>query len=325
MVVYLQRQMARRPLIIDEFISLRWRRKYYDVGEFELHIANTPANLYEVTTADDWVNVWYRGGVEMGVVENTVITRDEIALSGRFETKDFEKTVVQKLIANKAAPLVMAQAYGGTVDNQSAVTQAANVQWRWNTLLEVETALARAYNIGFYKADGVLHLYDGVDRSIQQSENKPVVFLEDDLNEPTWTLDNTNYYSMAYVAGEGEGDSRIFVTTGSGSDQLYVDARDLVQEKQTLAEYQAQLVQRGTEALVERVKIDTFESSVSTGSQYQYGRDYALGDVVTVQMASWGKTQNFRITEVEEVWEKGMKVVYPTFGNPLPEKLTILR
>lgn len=41
-------------------------------------------------------------------------------------------------------------------------------------------------------------------------------------------------------------------------------------------------------------------------------------------MSSWNQTQNFRITEVEEIWEQGTKTVYPTFGDPLPEKLKIL-
>lgn len=321
MEVYLQRQTGRKPIVIDEFTSLRWRRKYYDVGEFELHITNNASNLFETTT--DIVYVWFKGSVERGVVETVTVTRDEIALTGRFESKNMIKTVVQKLIANKAAPLVMAQAFSGSTDNQSSVTDSINVQWRWNTLYDIEKSIARAYNIGFYQLENTLYLYDGIDRSVNQSSNKQVVFLDDDLLEPTWTLDDTNYYSLAYVAGQGEGDERVFISVGSGSDQIYVDARDLAQEDQSLQEYQAQLAQRGIEALAEKVKVDTFESAVSTGSQYKYQKDYNLGDIVTIQMSAWNKTQNFRITEVEEVWERGIYTVYPTFGDPLPEKLMI--
>ena len=64
--------------------------------------------------------------------------------------------------------------------------------------------------------------------------------MDEDLNEPTWILDDSNYYDFAYVAGEGEGDQRIYVTVGSGSDELYVDARNLTQGDQTLQEYQDQ-------------------------------------------------------------------------------------
>lgn len=321
MEVYLQRQTGRMPIVIDEFVSLRWRRKYYDIGEFELHITNNYQNLFESTT--DIVRIWFKGSIETGIAENVTVTRDEIVLSGRFESKAMIKKVVPKLIANNTAPLVMGQAFNGTVQNNSSVSDNVNVQWRWNTLYDIEKSIARAYNIGFYQSGQTLCLYDGIDRSIQQSENKQIVFMYEDLNEPTWILDDSNYYDFAYVAGEGEGDQRIYVTVGSGSDELYVDARNLTQGDQTLQEYQDQLTQRGVEALAEKVKIDTFEASISTASQYKYNQDYKLGDIVTIQMAKWNQTQNFRITEIEEIWENGMYTVFPTFGDPLPEKLEL--
>ena len=78
MEVYLQRQTGRKPIVIDEFTSLRWRRKYYDVGEFELHITNNASNLFETTT--DIVYVWFKGSVERGVVETDVYKRQGLIL-----------------------------------------------------------------------------------------------------------------------------------------------------------------------------------------------------------------------------------------------------
>ncbi len=332
MEVYLQQKTwatMRTPIVLDEFISFRWRRKYYNVGEFELHILNTPQNLSEITTYSTYV--WFKGSVERGMVERMEITRDKIILSGRLETKKMSKKVVRKLIVNKAVPLVMAEAFGSPglgrpTQNDSSVTQKANVQWRWNTLLDVEMSLARAYNIGFYQRENTLYLYDGIDRSVNQTENRPIVFLDEDLIEPSWILDDSDHYDYAYIAGEGEGDDRIYTMAGiGGEDELYVDARDLTQGEQTKDEYILQLSQRGLEALAEHVSVDVFEASISAGSQYQYGKDYGLGDVVTLQMSNWGKRQDFRITEVEEVWENGTKTTYPVFGNPLPETLKIQR
>ena len=325
MEIYLQMQTGRAPTVIDDFTSFRWRRKYYDVGEFELHVKNDPNLLYQATSGDV-LYVWFKGSIERGIVESIVISRDEIAFSGRMESKNMVKTVAKKLIINSSAPAVMAQAYqqnGGSVSNSSTVTDNVNAQWRWNTLYDIEKSIGRAYNIGFYVRENTLYLYDGTDRSIAQNEINPVVFLDDDLDSPSLTLDNTNYYGFAYVAGEGEGDDRVFVTVGSGTDQLYVDARDLSQGEQTLEEYQAQLKQRGTDKLAETISVETFETSVSTGSRYKYGTDYFLGDIVTVQLENWRITQNFRITEVEEVWENGIYTVFPTFGDPLPEKLEL--
>ena len=34
MEVYILQQNEDTPIVVDDFISLRWRRKYYDIGEF---------------------------------------------------------------------------------------------------------------------------------------------------------------------------------------------------------------------------------------------------------------------------------------------------
>ena len=49
-----------------------------------------------------------------------------------------------------------------------------------------------------------------------------------------------------------------------------------------------------------------------------YGKDYDLGDVVTVKKKKWNTTQNLRITELCEVYEYGGMYVVPTFGDALP-------
>lgn len=322
MEVYLQRPTGRQPIVIDDFTSFRWRRKYYDIGDFELHIKNSKSNLFEATGEFEPV-IWFKDSTERGIVENVQVTRNEIALSGRLESKVLTKRVAIHYAAYAKASDIPTFVWDGSWQNDSNVDDVIDVQYRWNTYYEIIERIAKAYGFGFYIHKNTIYVYDGVDRTINQSNNARVVFTDDDLSEPTWTIDTSNHYDSAYVAGQGEGDDRIYVTVGTGSNKLYVDARDLTMDEITRQQYNDQLTQRGIEALAERLIVDTFESSVSEGSQYQYGRDYGLGDIVTIQMASWGKTQDFRITEVEEVWERGMKTVYPTFGDPLPEKLII--
>lgn len=327
MEVYMQRQTGRIPIVIDDFLSLRWRRKYYDTGEFELHIPNSSSYLFEST--QETAYVWFKGSVERGLTENVMVSRDKIVVSGKFESGYMNKRIVPKFIAKGAAPLLMGQAFtqtmtGTSVQNRSTVSETADIQRRWSTLLELETGIARAYNIGFYLRGRTLYIYDGIDRTAKQCVNQPIVFSGDDLTQPTWTLNEGNYRDCAYVAGQGEGDERIYVVVGPiGSNELYVDARDLTQQEQTLAEYQAQLTQRGLEKLAEYQKSDSFEASVLSGVQYQYGTDYMLGDIVTVQMDEWRQTHDFRITEMEQIWEGGRYEIFPTFGDPMPEKLNL--
>ena len=329
MEIYLRRPSGSSPIVIDQFTSFRWRRRYYDIGEFELHITNNETNLSEATAEPEPI-VWFKNSVERGIVESVSVSRDEIALSGRMEAKIMCKTVIPKIIANATAPELMKQAFaiiGGTVSNITS-SDKIDLQRRWNALFDIEADIAKASNIGFYVYSNQLYLYSGKDKSIAQDKTEsrpdtnPVVFIDEDLDSPVWTLDTTNYYDFSYVAGEGEGDSRTYYTVGTGNNQIYVDARDLTKGDQTTAEYKSQLEQRGIEKLAERVKTDCFEASISAGTQWKYKVDWNLGDVVTVQMSAWNQSKNVRITEVEEVWENGNHTIYPVFGDPLPEKIT---
>ena len=57
--------------VIDEYTSLRWRRKYFEAGEFELHLKATPDNIalfksQHVTFLSDgtpfeYISTYYRG------------------------------------------------------------------------------------------------------------------------------------------------------------------------------------------------------------------------------------------------------------------------
>ena len=106
--------------------------------------------------------------------------------------------------------------------------------------------------------------------------------------------------------------------------ELYVDARDIQQDADTsLEEYQALLRQRGLEQLAACVKVESFEGDGEDVENFRYRVDWDLGDLVSIQYTRLGITMHERITEVEEVYEKGVFTFTPTFGSPLPEKLDL--
>ncbi|HJD38163.1 MAG TPA: siphovirus ReqiPepy6 Gp37-like family protein, partial [Candidatus Blautia ornithocaccae] len=53
--------------IVDNATSLIWIRRYYEVGEFELHAPLTDRNL-ELLKADNLVTI--RGAKEAGIIED---------------------------------------------------------------------------------------------------------------------------------------------------------------------------------------------------------------------------------------------------------------
>ena len=106
------------------------------------------------------------------------------------------------------------------------------------------------------------------------------------------------YYNVALVAGQGEGDDRVMVYAGntslSGTDriELFVDARDLQQDEtkgETLDEHKARLVARGEEKLLEQAQINNIEFLIDTTRA-------SLGDVVSVRLPEFGITKKVRVT-----------------------------
>ncbi len=154
----------------------------------------------------------------------------------------------------------------------------------------------------------LFELSEGTDRSISQSENPHIIFSDtyNNLLSFDYILDCTEYSNFAYIAGSGEGSERKRTIFYNGSEvpefleryECYVDARDLSDETQNNGvsteipknEYTALLKQRGAENLVPVT--ETSESTIAVdGRQYQYNKDYFLGDYVTVEHQRFGLIQ----------------------------------
>lgn len=327
MEVYILQQNEDTPLIVDDFISLRWRRKYYDIGEFELHLVNNRKNLEYVTRELEPL-VYFFGSVERGVVNYVKVNRDEIVLSGRMESGVMKKCVIQGMTGSNIEDQLGLLWWKWDPINRDYYilceqgTESSLVEYFYETQEELIVKLAKSNNIGFYVIGNDMYIYRGTDKSISQKTVTPVVFENDDLDSPVWTISTENYYDKAIAVGKNKNDEVVEIRVGDGSRQLFVDCQSTRKdENQTVSEYEAVLKQLGYMQLGKHKLTDSFEASVSPSARWTYGKDYTLGDIVTLQMRDWGKSENFRVTEVEEVWENGIYSVYPTFGDPLPETL----
>lgn len=89
--------------IIDFFQSLRWRRKYYESGEFELHIPLDSRN-FKYMIKDNLII--REDSIEVGIVESFTINDSgdngvEIVLFGRFLSSILERRIIKnKIIHN---------------------------------------------------------------------------------------------------------------------------------------------------------------------------------------------------------------------------------
>lgn len=347
---------------IDNFTSLQWIRRYHDTGRFELHCPITESTIKTLVRDN---SVWIKGSNEVGIIEYRNLTinsngEEVLKINGRFMTSVLDRRIIlgTEQYANKEVEIILRNIIDKNCINTTAerklplilgklnnFNDKINYQKSYGNLLYELKTLSETNDIGFFirtDLEGRKHyfqVYKGVDRSINQSINSPVIFSReyDNLYEQEYTDSTDNLKTTAVVAGEGEGAARKVIVVNNdfkGLDrrELFVDARDLQKESETDevkkiltdTEYNDLLTQRGKEKLSECKDIQTFEGRIISNN-YIYKEDYDLGDIVTVLDRKWNVQVDTRITEVTEVYEGGKIQIVPTLGNKVPTILDKLK
>ena len=279
---------------------------------------------------------------EAAIIEAVEIQDNDLAVSGRMLSSvlgraiiskqyNLNTTVEQAILTlvpeiTRIFPLI-------TAGTNTGLTPKVTMQVTYKNLLDTIINLSKTSGIGFQivfePGDWKLECYQGKDHSVEQKEN-PFVFFSDEfgnLGSASYTYDDSNFRNYALVGGEGEGEQRVKVevdlSQGEQRREIFVDAKDVKQDKLTDEEYREKLKQRGLEKLADCVKAQNFESEALNVPNFEYLKDWDLGDIVTCYHTRWGISFPGRVTEIEEIYENGVTEIVPTLGEPLPEKLTI--
>lgn len=333
--------------VIDGYSSLRWRRRFFEPGEFELHCPATPENIALLQDG----NIIHRldrqeAGIIEGIsIETTDTGGDEITVTGRMGSSMLDRRIVtptinfsgtiedamRKVISDNA---ITARPLPHLVlGTRRGFTPTCSFQATYKTVLAVCEALGKAAPLGFRvrldvpNKQWVFEIYDGINRSVTQAERPYVLFSSEysNITGATYTRDSTGYANFAYVGGEGEGSARTIITidqtNGEERRELWVDAKDLQKGDLSDADYRAQLRQRGLEKLAKAARAESFSANAVDTADFEYLTDWDLGDIVSFEC--WGIRLDQRITEVEEVDENGVITITPTCGSPLPETLNL--
>lgn len=216
---------------------------------------------------------------------------------------------------------------------------AARKQVTHDNLLTYTDSLLKEYGMGAYCGlDDALKLaytvYEGADRSVDNSAgNEPVIFSQDfdNLLTSDYFIDMSALKNTALIGGEGEGTARfhsilknsavkglarreVFVDASSHSKK-YKDDND-VEQTLTDAEYDAQLKTLGRQDVAKRSIVETFNGSIDlTNGSFKYGRDFNLGDIVTVQDVEIGLYINPRILSITEVQDENGYQIDAEYGK----------
>lgn len=330
--------------IIENHVSLLWRRCYNEVGQFSLTCPATNANIEALQLGRI---VWFEGKVEAGIIESRTMdqnrTANTLVVSGRFleslmdrrlirPTLNYSGTVegAMRQILEDAVPLPMVE-----LEEAHEWEEEVSFQATYKNLLEYEKKLAKSANYGFrFRPDFVekkiiFEIYQGLDHSLQQNDRARVIFSEDFANMTSTHYQESDqlFKTVCYVGGEGEWRDKEIVVSGDDTlegwarREVYHDASDLTSEGLTIAQYRATLAQRGAEYLESNGLAMAFSCETNPNGNFIYGLHYDLGDIVSVRKESWGVEDHQRITEITEIYEHGLPTIEPTFGTPLPETI----
>ena len=185
--------------------------------------------------------------------------------------------------------------------------------------------IAKNYSLGFriYKGprwddDIYYDTYSGSDRTLGQTAVPPVVF----------SFDLENLKSRSILKSVEKQFYGCYVFSKYGFDEVYVNGYDastpagvnrsifsiVVTEPDELttdSQRQAYRIQKGIEALVSKQDIFVIDGEISQNSQYIYGTDYFLGDLVDMRDDT-GDVKHMRVIEQIFTDDSNGEKDYPT-------------
>jgi len=330
--------------VVDKFTSFRWRRQYYDCGEFELHCDDNLENINLLTAGRQIVR---SDRSDIGIIEGINLLDGEIKVTGRFlscwldfaiidglyQKDESYETSIRKWVTDYVIPEHSALELGNTLGD----TNVIDFQTSYKNVLENTSKFCKACEMGFrIKKDMnaekyYFDLYRGVNRSHVQSENDKVFFSDEfcNLSSPNYEYSNADYRNYIVVLGEGEGTAKIKVVidnraSGESKRALYVDGSgQSVESGMSKSQYIALLTAYGNQKAGECKIIENFTGEAIATPKFVYLSDWDLGDVVTIESKRWNKAIDQRITEVEEIYENNTETITPVFGDPLPETIDL--
>lgn len=192
-------------------------------------------------------------------------------------------------------------------DTIPAPTDVITVGVDPQTLYAAETNLCNQYLLGFRlvrnkdAAQLWFDVYTGSDRTSHQTDLPAVIFSPgfDNLKSTTEVTDISGYKNVAYVITP-VGCAIVYAegvdSTVSGFDRrvLVVNNTDITDTDPPTA--LAQMIQLGQQQLALNRQLHGFDGEIAQDGQYQYGRDYNLGDLVEVRSDN-GVSNSMQVTE----------------------------
>jgi hypothetical protein len=216
----------------------------------------------------------------------------------------------------------------GTINSPGTIEEPVDVITREQELASLYKAIkdvSDLYDLGFrlirpHLEEGNLYfeIYSGNNRTTGQTDFDPVIFAPGlhNLQNVQKLASIENAKNVAYVFSpvgfqEVVADDVDADVEGFERRVLLVNATDVTSG--TAGEIAAALIQKGKEELSKHRAFLAFDGEIDNRTDYIYGRDYELGDLVEMRTSD-GVTNNMRVTEQIFVCDQEGQRSYPTLA-----------
>ena len=216
-----------------------------------------------------------------------------------------------------------------TLAESKGLTDTIEKQITGDYLDEAITEICKSYNYGWeiygYNNNLIFNIYEGLDRSYNQTERPFVIFSDkfDNLYNTEYQVETEKYANTTLIGGEGEGLDRIYTTVGNDNAgfnryETFTDGKSISRNKGndneiSLTDYYLLLQEKGKETLADLSVTEGFSGEVITDVNFTYNEDFFIGDLVTV-INQYGISRNVRVlSSIESEDQNGNKLI-PQFN-----------
>lgn len=340
--------------LIDNYESLQWGRKLYEVGDVEIHIsldkpgadtlvvgnlmfldARRAAQIITVTRDENKSGnaVVVKARQLKGIVADRVTVPTAYDDTHHFgydrfpsgeATAPLETVIKHYVDKHMVSP---EQAYRKIPGLVIAPDQGRGAQARWSSRFEgldvAFKAIGEAYGMGYdvtldlENKQFIFDVIDSVDMSTENDEAAmPVVFSSGfgNISSVKHTDDAKPYRNAAYAGGSGETENQFVLNVYDGDVTPAGFGRKEIFLDCGNVETPDDLLFEARHKMKAHKRVETLTGTTVPSGPYRYMADWDVGYRVTIASARLGVQVHTYITGVQEVYERGKYTVTPTFG-----------
>jgi len=336
--------------VIDYYESLIWTERCFESGDFEISLM-ADVNVFGVLEEGHMLYYKGCNQVmllEQLNITTDVEDGDRLKISGRSLESLLDRRVIwpqidihgslhdgiKKLVTDNAISpsdgnRKIPNLYWEDSTDSRVLDIRLDAQYMGENLYDTISSLCKANRVCFrikltddFKM--VAYLFYPDDHSYSQEDLDYVIFSPkfENISSSDYIESNKNLKNVCYIKGDVKNNERRSAVVDRGKSGLerretYVDGSSVSNttssgRQLTAVKYNAALMAKGEETLVDKVATKSFDGKVENGQTFVYGEHYKIGDVVQI-VDSYGHEGQSRVTEFIHSEDSNGIESYPNF------------